>query len=66
MMSRTTLLLLASAVLLFTIGMRSGVEIALAWGTLIAAMFVELVQWKRGLERARAAVATRRPPRQRR
>jgi len=66
MVSRTTLILLASAVLLAAIGMRSGVEIALAWATLVSAMFIEMVLWKRGLGRVRAAVTARRARRQRR
>jgi hypothetical protein len=65
MVSRTTLVLLASAGLLFAIGMRSGIDIALAWATLASAMFIELVFWKRGLGRVRAAVTTRRARRQR-
>ena len=60
MLSRTTLVLLASAVLLAVIGMVSGIEIALAWTTLVAAMCIELAAWKRGLDRTRAAVAARR------
>jgi hypothetical protein len=66
MASRTTLVLLASAVLLVAIGMRSGVDVALAWTTLISAMFIELSLWKRGVDRARAAVAGRRARRQQR
>jgi len=60
MLNRTTLVLLASAVLLAVIGMQSGVEVALAWTTLIAAMCIELAAWKRGLDRARATVTARR------
>jgi hypothetical protein len=66
MVSRTTLVLLASAVLLFAVGMRSGIDIALAWATLISAMFIELVLWKRGLDRVRAAAVARRALHQRR
>lgn len=66
MVNRITLILLASAVLLFAIGMRSGIEIALAWATLGSAMFIELALWKRGLDRARAKVAARRVARPRR
>jgi hypothetical protein len=66
MVSRTTLVLLASAVLLFAVGMRSGIDIALAWATLISAMFIELVLWKRGLDRVRAAAVARRARHQRR
>ncbi|HEX8887042.1 MAG TPA: hypothetical protein VF797_21350 [Noviherbaspirillum sp.] len=65
-MSRTTLVLLASAVLLYGIGMRSGIDVALAWATLVSAMFIELVLWKRGLDKVRAAVTARRVRRQRR
>jgi hypothetical protein len=60
MVNRTTLVLLVSAVLLVAIGMRSGIEIALAWATLIAAMCIELAAWKRGVNLVRAAVAARR------
>jgi hypothetical protein len=66
MTNRTTLVLLASAVLLAVIGMRSGVDVALAWTTLIAAMCIELTVWKRGLGRVRAAVAARRSRRRQR
>jgi hypothetical protein len=66
MVNRTTLILLASAVLLFAIGMRSGIGIALAWATLGSAAVIELTLWKRGLDRARAKVAVRRVQRPRR
>jgi hypothetical protein len=60
MLHRTTLVLLASAVLLVVIGMQSGLEIALAWATLVSAAFIELRLWTRGAGRMRAAVAARR------
>jgi hypothetical protein len=60
MVNRTTLVLLVSAVLLVAIGMRSGIEIALAWATLVAAMCIELAAWKRGVNRVRTAVVARR------
>jgi len=60
MLNRTTLVLLASAVLLAVIGMRSGVEVALAWATLVSAAFIELRLWKRGAGQVRAAVVARR------
>lgn len=66
MASRTTLVLLASAVLLAVIGMQSGAEVALAWTILIAAMGIELAAWKRGLDRARATVTARRARRHQR
>ncbi|MGJ7916288.1 hypothetical protein ACI48D_12545 [Massilia sp. LXY-6] len=59
MASRTTLVLLASAALLVAISMHSGIDIGLAWATLISAMVFELVLWKRGLDRVRAVAAAR-------
>ncbi|WP_156328100.1 MULTISPECIES: hypothetical protein [unclassified Massilia] len=66
MTSRLALVLLASAAALYAIGMQSGLDVGLAWMTLISAMFIELTLWKRGLDRVRAAVAARRARKQQR